>query len=41
MNCHCRSAEVKAMTAPEGNPNTGGSKTLLVVWGCHRHDDGH
>ncbi len=26
-------AEVKAMTAPEGNPNTGGSKTLLVVGG--------
>ena len=26
-------AEVKAMTAPEGNPNTGSSKTLLVVGG--------
>jgi quinone-modifying oxidoreductase subunit QmoB len=26
-------AEVKAMTAPAGNPNTGGSKTLLVVGG--------
>ena len=26
-------AEVKAMTAPAGNPNTGSSKTLLVVGG--------
>ncbi|HEY9145334.1 MAG TPA: FAD-dependent oxidoreductase, partial [Thiobacillus sp.] len=26
-------AEVKAMTSPGGNPNTGGSKTLLVVGG--------